>query len=52
LRSLWTLHRRVHAEHVADRLAERLRAVEHAEHALLDIERALDEVGEQRRRDG
>ncbi len=40
------------AEHGADRLAQRLRAVEHAEHALLDIKAALDEVGQQRGRDG
>jgi hypothetical protein len=46
------LHRRVHAEHVADRLAQRLGAVEHAQHALLCVEAAVDEVGKQRRRDG
>lgn len=46
------LHRRVDAEHVADRLAQRLRAVEDAEHALLDVQPAVDEVGEQRGGDG
>jgi hypothetical protein len=46
------LHRRVDAEHVADRLAERLGAVEDDEHALLDIEATLDEVREQRGGDG
>jgi hypothetical protein len=39
-----TLYRRVGAEHVADRLAERLRAVEHAEHALADVQAAIDEI--------
>jgi len=38
------LHRRVDAEHVAHGLAQRLIAVEHDEHALLDIQPALDEV--------
>ena len=36
------------AEHVADRLAKRLGAVEHAEHALGGVEATIDEVGEQR----
>jgi hypothetical protein len=40
------------AEHVADRLAQRLGSVDHAQHALLDVEAALDEVGQQRGRDG
>ena len=38
------LHRRVDAEHVADGLAQRLGAVEHDEHALLDIQAAVHEV--------
>ncbi len=46
------LHRRVDAEHVADRLAQRLAAVEHDEHALLDVQASLDQVREQRSRDG
>ena len=46
------LHRRVDAEHVADGLAQRLGAVDDDEHALLDVQAALDEVGEQRGRDG
>jgi hypothetical protein len=46
------LHRRVYAEHVAERLAQCLRAVEDAEHALLDFEPAVDDVGEQRGGDG
>jgi hypothetical protein len=40
------------AEHVAHGLAQRLAAVEHTEHALLDIEAAIDQIGEQRGRDG
>jgi hypothetical protein len=46
------LHRRVGPEHVADGLAQRLGAVEHDQHALPHIEAALDEVREQRGRDG
>ena len=46
------LDRRVGSEHVADRLAQRLGAVDHHQHTLLDIQTALDEVREQRRRDG
>ena len=46
------LHRRVDAEHVADGLAQRLGAVDDDQHALLDIQAALDEVGQQRGRDG
>src|SRR3954447_3886894 len=46
------LHRGVDPEHVADRLAQRLGAVDHAEHALLDVEATLDEVGQQRGGDG
>jgi hypothetical protein len=42
------LDRRRGAEHVADRLAQRLGAVEHAEHALGAVEATIDEVGEQR----
>jgi hypothetical protein len=38
------LHRRVGAEHVPDGLAQRLGAVDHDEHALLDIQAALDQV--------
>jgi len=38
------LHRGAHAEHVTDSLVQRLGAVEHAEHALLDIQAALNEV--------
>jgi hypothetical protein len=44
------LDRRVDAEHVAHGLAQRLGAVEDDEHALLCVEAALDEVGQQRRR--
>jgi hypothetical protein len=47
-----TLGRRVAAEHVADRLPERLGAVDHHQHALLGVEAAFDEVGQQRGRDG
>jgi hypothetical protein len=39
-------------EHVAHRLAQRLAAVQDTEHALLDIQAAVDEIGEQRGRDG
>jgi len=46
------LHRRVDAEHVTHRLAQRLGAVDHDQHALLDIEAALDQVRQQRGRDG
>src|SRR4051812_41344959 len=46
------LHRGVDPEHVADRLAQRLGAVDHAEHALLDVEATLDEVGQQCGGDG
>ena len=42
------LDRRVDAEDVADGLAQRLGAVEDDEHALLDVQAALDEVREQR----
>ena len=45
------LHGRL-AEDVADRLAQRLGAVDHEQDALLGVEAALDEVGEQRGRDG
>jgi hypothetical protein len=41
----------VTAEHVADGFAQRLGAVDDYEHALLDIEAALDEVRPQRARD-
>jgi hypothetical protein len=40
------------AEHLVDRLAERLGAVDHAEHALARVEAAGDEVGEQLAGDG
>ena len=40
------------AEHVAHGLAQRLGAVDDDQHALLDVQAALDEVREQRRRDG
>jgi hypothetical protein len=46
-----SLHRRL-AEDVADRLAECLGAVDHEQDSLLGIEAALDQVGQQRRRDG
>jgi len=46
------LHRRVEAEHVAHRLAQCLGAVDDHQHALLDIQAALDQVGAQRGRDG
>jgi hypothetical protein len=46
------LDRRVDTEHLVDGLAQRLGAVDHDEHALLDIEAALDQVGEQRGGDG
>jgi hypothetical protein len=39
------------AEHVAHGLAQRLAAVEHAQHALLDVQAAVNEIGEQRGRD-
>jgi hypothetical protein len=38
------LHRRSGAEHVTHRLAQRLRTVQHAEHALTDVQAAIDEV--------
>jgi hypothetical protein len=40
------------AEHGADRLAQRLRAVDHEQHPLLGIEATLDQIGQQRGRDG
>jgi hypothetical protein len=40
------------AEHLIDRLAERLGAVDHAEHALPRVEAAGDQVGEQLAGDG
>jgi len=40
------------AEHVPDRLAERLRAIDDEQDALLRIEPALDQIREQRGRDG
>jgi hypothetical protein len=46
------LDRRVGAEDVADGLAQRLGAVDDDQHALLDIQAALDEVGQQRGGDG
>jgi hypothetical protein len=46
------LHRCVDAEYVAHRLAQRLGAVDDDQHALLDIEPALDQVREQGRGDG
>jgi hypothetical protein len=46
------LNGRVGAEHVADRLAERLGAVEHDEHALPRVEATFDEVGQQHGGDG
>jgi hypothetical protein len=45
------LDRSVDAQDVADGLPERLGAVEHHEHALLDVQAAVGEVGEQRGRD-
>jgi hypothetical protein len=39
-------------EHVADRPSERFGAVDHEQDALLGIEAALDQVGQQRGRDG
>src|SRR5581483_6048527 len=48
---LAALHRRL-AEDAADRLAQRLRSIDHEEDALFGIEAALDKVGEQRGRDG
>jgi hypothetical protein len=38
-------------EHVTYPLAEGLGAVKHAEHALTDIQAAIDEIGQQRGRD-
>lgn len=46
------MHRGVNAQHVPDGLAQRLAAVQHAQHALLDVQTAADEVGQQRGRDG
>jgi len=37
----------VHAEHGVDRGPERLGGVDHDQHALLDIQTAVDEVGQQ-----
>jgi hypothetical protein len=45
------LHRRL-AEDGADRLPQRLGAVDHEQDRLLGVEAALDQIGEQRRRDG
>src|SRR4051812_43800272 len=41
------LDRRVYAEHVTDRLAERLGTVDDHQHTLFDVEAAFDEVGQQ-----
>src|SRR5450755_54046 len=41
------MHERVLAEHVPDRLAQRLAAVDHEQDRLLRVEAAVDEVGEQ-----
>jgi hypothetical protein len=41
------MHRHI-AEHLAHRGPQRLAAVEHHEHALLDVHAAIDEVGQQR----
>jgi hypothetical protein len=46
------LHRRIGPEDVAHGLPECLGAVDHDEHALLDIQATLDEVREQRGGDG
>jgi hypothetical protein len=35
-------------EHLADRLAQRFGAVDHEQQALLDIQAAVDQVGQQR----
>src|SRR3954454_3212049 len=40
------------AEHLVDRLPQRLRAVDDAEHALAEIERAGDQIREQLTSDG
>lgn len=40
------------AEDLPDGLPEALRPVDHEQHPLLDVEPAVDEVGEQRRGDG
>jgi hypothetical protein len=42
----------VDAEDIVDGLAQRLAAIEHDEHALVDVEAAAGEVRQQRRRDG
>ena len=54
-RSLWRTQRCTGVwtpKHVADGLAQRLGAVDDDQHALLDIQAALDEVRQQRGRDG
>ena len=43
------MHERVLAEHVADRLAQRLAAVDHEQDRLLGVQAAVDEIGEQHR---
>jgi hypothetical protein len=44
--------RGVVAEHLTDRLAQRFGAVDHEHHALLDVQAAGHEVGQQRAGDG
>jgi hypothetical protein len=40
------------SEDLADRLSQRLRTLDHEQDSLLAVEAALDEIGEQRGRDG
>jgi hypothetical protein len=46
------LHRHLVAEHLTDRFAQRLRAVDHEQHSLLDVEPTVDQIGQQRGGDG
>jgi len=46
------LHRDALPEHLADRLAERLRSVDDEQHPLRGIQTTVDQIGEQRLDDG
>jgi hypothetical protein len=46
--TLTAVHERVLAEHILDRLAQRLAAVDHEQHRLLGVQAAVDQIGQQR----
>jgi hypothetical protein len=50
--ALAALHDRAGAEHLADRLGQRLGAVDHHQHTAGHVEAAVLEIGEQRAGDG